>query len=180
MTHNLKTNKRDEDPVANCMKQVEPFDLSSTVSDHETHLSSEAHYLWPGALISLFMKGLPQHRSGCFTFASLVRRRRAVLLKRHFLIRLSLPLFSWLASAPIQACANIEARSPISCVRNAQATSMLRLLLKLQPRSSSSNPDRSAMSSSSLLCCKPRTMSQSTLSQICPTPSVIQAFFSHI
>jgi len=27
MTHDLKTNERDVDPVANCMKQVEPFDV---------------------------------------------------------------------------------------------------------------------------------------------------------
>jgi len=45
MTQNLKANRRDEDPVASCLKRVEPIDLPLTVSDFKAHLLSEARYM---------------------------------------------------------------------------------------------------------------------------------------
>jgi len=43
MTHDLKTNKRDADPVANCMKQVEPFDVLSTRFQVVRHFYRATH-----------------------------------------------------------------------------------------------------------------------------------------
>jgi len=94
MTPDLKTNKRDVDPVANYMKQVEPFDIFSKGSDYETHLPRKAQRLWLSASISSTMKKYLSIHQDCFTIASPFRRASSCNADQVFLIPPSLPLFS--------------------------------------------------------------------------------------